>query len=171
MQIFKTFETDDIVKANPSEVSTGLWTGDTGSLASFFTSSAQTGSTSGQYYFDIYNADPLIDSTAEVQFAIAYGHIDGGGAETLTEDDNALLPTKATYNQYRNILLGPGDTNFTFLPTTAGATCCCATTATGPSPRPPSSSGWMKITAALPWRRRGKTTTTTAIRISASLAT
>ena len=98
MQIFKNFESDDIVKANPSEVSTGLWTGDTGSLATFYTSSVQSGSTSGQYYFDIYNADPLVDSTSEVQFAVAYGHIDGGGAPTLTEDDNALLPTKATYN-------------------------------------------------------------------------
>ena len=33
MEIFKRFEEDDIVRANPTEVSTGLWTGDTGSLA------------------------------------------------------------------------------------------------------------------------------------------
>ena len=114
MQIFKNFESDDIVKANPAEISTGLWSGDTGSLATFLTSSVQSGSTSGQYYYDIYNLDPAADTTAEVQFAVAYGNLDGGGAPTLTEDDNALLPTKATYTQYRNILLDPSDTYFTF---------------------------------------------------------
>lgn len=120
MEIFKRFEEDDIVRANPTEVSTGLWTGDTGSLAAFYTSSAQTGSTGGQYFWDIYDVDPS-SSLAEVQFAVAYGHIAGSGSATLTEDDNALLPTKATYFQYRNILLDPDDTNFTFLPDVGGA--------------------------------------------------
>jgi len=121
MEVFKKFEQDDIVRANPAEVSTGLWSGDTGSLVAFFTSSAQSSSLSGQYYYDVYNINPS-SSLAEVQFAVAYGHIDGLGAATLTEDDNALLPTQATYFQYRNILLEPDDTNFTFLPTTTGAT-------------------------------------------------
>jgi hypothetical protein len=120
MEIFKRFEEDDIVRANPTEVSTGLWTGDTGSLEAFYTSSTQTGSTAGQYFWDIYDIDPA-SSLAEVQFAIAYGHIDGLGAATLVEDDNALLPTQATYFQYRNILLEPDDANFTFLPDAAGA--------------------------------------------------
>jgi len=121
MNIFKKFDDDDIVRANPAEVSVGLWTGDTGSLAAFYTSSAQSASLSGQYYLDVYNIDPS-SSVAEVQFSIAYGHIEGSGSSLLSDDDNALLPTKATYFQYRNILLEPGDTNFTFLPDTAGAT-------------------------------------------------
>jgi len=113
MTVFKRFEADDIVKANPSQVSTGLWTGDTGSLENFYISSTQSGSTSGKYYLDIYNIDPS-SSLAEIQFSIAYGNVDGGGAATLTDDDNALLPTKATYFQYRNILLNPEDEKFTF---------------------------------------------------------
>ena len=120
MNIFQRFDDADIVRANPTEVSTGLWTGDTGSLAAFFTSSAQTGSAQGQYEWDIYNTDPLTDSAAEVQFALAYGNVNGGGAPSLAQDDNALLPTKATYFQYRNILLEPGDQKFTFLPDSTG---------------------------------------------------
>ena len=120
MEVFKRFEEDDIVRANPSEVSTGLWTGDTGSLVAFYTSSTQTASLAGKYFFDIYNIDPS-SSLAEVQFSIAYGHIAGSGSATLTEDDNASLETKATYFQYRNILLTPDDTNFTFLPDSSGA--------------------------------------------------
>ena len=121
MEVFKTFEQDDIVRANPAEVSTGLWSGDTGSLVAFFTSSTQSSSLGGQYYRDVYDIDPS-SSQAEVQFAVAYGHIDGLGAATLTDDDNALLPTQATYFQYRNILLDPDDANFTFFQTSAGAT-------------------------------------------------
>ncbi len=120
MEVFKRFEEDDIVRANPTEVSTGLWTGDTGSLEQFFTSSAQTASAAGQYQWEIYDIDPS-SSLAEVQFSVAYGNVDGLGAPTLVEDDNALLPTKSTYFQYRNILLTPDDPNFTFLPDTNGA--------------------------------------------------
>lgn len=120
MDVFKRFEEDDIVRANPTEVSTGLWTGDTGSLEQFYTSSVQTGSIAGGYFWDIYNIDPS-SSLAEKQFAIAYGHIAGSGSATLSEDDNALLETKATYLQYRNILLTPNDSNFTFLPDSSGA--------------------------------------------------
>ncbi len=121
MDVFKKFEQDDIVKANPAEVSTGLWTGDTGSLALFHISAAQSASAGGQYYYDVYN-DNVITSSAEVQFAVAYGNIHGHGAETLTENDNALLPTKSTYFQYRNILLEPDDTNFSFLPASGSGT-------------------------------------------------
>ena len=120
MEVFKRFDEDDIVRANPSEVSTGLWTGDTGSLAAFYTSSTQTASLAGKYFFDVYDIDPS-SSLAEIQFSLAWGHIAGSGSATLTEDDNALLETKATYLQYRNILLTPDDTNFTFLPDSTGA--------------------------------------------------
>ncbi len=102
MEIYKRFEADDIVQANPSEVSVGLWTGDTGSLTTFFTSSTQTASNAGLYFWDIYHQNPSA-STAEVQFAIAYGDISGSGATLLADNDNALLPTQTTYYQYRKI--------------------------------------------------------------------
>jgi len=112
MSTFKKFEDDDIVRANPTEVTTGIWTGDTGSLGAFYTSS-QTASLSGQYYWNVYNINPS-SSDAEIQFAIAYGHRTGGGNTTLLVDSSATLSTQATYLQYRNLLLDPGDSQFTF---------------------------------------------------------
>lgn len=112
MPVFKIFEADDIVRANPTEVTFGIWTGDTGSLAHIYKGS-QSASLSGQYYWNVYDINPS-SSLAEVQFAVAYGHRLGGGNFTLNEDDNATLSTQATYQQYRNLLLEPTDPQFTF---------------------------------------------------------
>jgi hypothetical protein len=70
--------------------------------------------TSKEYYVDVYDSNPASDPLAEVQFAISYGHIDGGGAPTLDISNQATLPTKAIYSQYRNLLLDPSDTKFSF---------------------------------------------------------
>jgi hypothetical protein len=113
MSVYKTFETDDIVRGNPSEVTTGLWSGETGSLVAFFSSSTQAGGTSGQYYWDVYNMNPS-SSDAETQFAVAYGHRTGGGGPTLNDSDTATLATQAVYSQYRNLLLDPADEQFSF---------------------------------------------------------
>lgn len=112
MSVYTQFDPDDIVKGNPTEVTTGLWTNGTGSLSGFYTSSQTTGS-SGQYYWDIYNLSPS-GSNSAIQFAVAYGHRLGGGHPTLDDDDNSTLATKVTYSQYRNLLLDPDDTQFTF---------------------------------------------------------
>lgn len=109
--IFKRFDTDDIIQGNPSEVTTGLWTGDTGSLIGFITSSTQVASDSSKYYVNIYDVD---GADQEIQFAVAYGHAEGGGSSTLAQDDNAKLETKVTYLQYKNLLLDPTDDYFTF---------------------------------------------------------
>lgn len=117
MSIYNRFTTDDIVEANPTVVTTGLWSGDTGSFESALyinTSTGQQALTSGEYYLDVFNTNPATNVLAEVQFAVAYGHINGGGAPTLTENEQATLPTKAIYSQYKNLLLEPGDTKFSF---------------------------------------------------------
>jgi hypothetical protein len=104
MNIYKQFNTtDDIIKSRSSIVTAGIWSGDTGSLTTFFTSSAQVASVSGKYYIDVYNKSTG-SSDAEVQFSIAYGDVDGYGAPTISQDDFSTLPTKAVYSQYKNIL-------------------------------------------------------------------
>jgi hypothetical protein len=40
--------------------------------------------------------------------------VNGSGSVSLQNDDNALLASKATYAQYRSILLDPTDTQFSF---------------------------------------------------------
>jgi len=111
--IYKKFGTIDKVTNRTEIVTSGIWSGDTGSLAvnATYTSSAQVASVSGKYYIDVYNALTSSDA-AEVQFSIAYGDVDGYGAPTLTQTDSSTLPSKATYNQYKNILLDSADSFF-----------------------------------------------------------
>lgn len=112
--IFKTFnETQDIVTLKGNDVTTGMWTGDTGSLTTAFTSSAQR-SVAGEYFFDLYNANPLTDDAAEVQFAVTYGHISGGASPSLALKNDSKLPTQVVWGQYKNMLLGNTAERFTY---------------------------------------------------------
>jgi hypothetical protein len=86
-----------------------MWSGGVGTLTTFFTSSTQS-SSNGQYYYDLYKTDPSTDSEAEVQFSVAFGDRNGSGS--LGQTGN--YPSKAIYSQYRNLLLTPGDSKFTF---------------------------------------------------------
>lgn len=111
--IYKKFGAIDTVVNRTQIVTSGIWSGDTGSLTvnSAYTSSAQVAATSGKYYIDVYNL-ATSSTSAEVQFSIAYGDVDGYGAPTITQDDSSTVPTLATYSQYKNVLLGVGDTYF-----------------------------------------------------------
>jgi hypothetical protein len=111
--VYKRFGEFDKVNAKVEVVTTGLWTGDVGSLTSYFTSSTQVAQ-SGDYYYNVFSTNPQSDSSAEVQFAVAYGHVNGSGSVTLETNDNALLASKATYAQYKSVLLDPTDAKFSF---------------------------------------------------------
>lgn len=113
MTTFKRLNAEDIVLGNPVEVTQGIWPGNTGSLTTIYTGSQATGSTSGQFYWNAYNINPT-SSAAEICFAVSYGHRTGGGHPTLLQNDASSLATKAVYSQYRNLLLDPNDTQFTF---------------------------------------------------------
>jgi len=112
--IYKRFGEFDKVNAKVEVITTGLWTGDTGSLTAAYTSSTQVAAASGDYYYNVYNADPGTDTTAEVQFGVAYGHINGSGSISLANSDDALLASKANYAQYKSVILDPTDTKFSF---------------------------------------------------------
>lgn len=118
--IYKRFNEFDKVEGRQEVVTTGLWSGGRGSLETFFTSSEQTGSVSGKYYWNVYQANPNEDDNdydegAEVQLAVSYGHILGSGSVPLQFNDDALTPSRTTYAQYKSLLLQPGDDKFTFL--------------------------------------------------------
>jgi hypothetical protein len=119
MSIFKSFNLTTDTKTKSGVVTAGIWSGDTGSLTTFHTSSLQVASVSGKYYIDVYNK-ATGSSDAEVQFSIAYGDVDGYGAPTIAQDDFSTLPTKATYNQYKNILNPEDDYFNVYQGTTAG---------------------------------------------------
>ena len=114
MSIYTRFTPDDIVEANPTVVTTGIWSGDAGALTKLALAQDQYESdTSGIYYFDVYQTSSAL-SEAEIQFAVTYGHVDGGGSPSLLDNEQSKLPTKAIYSQYRSLLLDPSDTLFTF---------------------------------------------------------
>jgi len=117
--VYHTFDTDtaesqDIVTRDV-EVTTGLWSGVTGSLTSFFTSTTQLAKANASYFVNVFDKDPASNSTAEVQYSLAYGHVSGAGSPTLTQDDTSTLSTKAVYFQFKNALLDdPEDSLFSF---------------------------------------------------------
>ena len=117
--VYKRFGEFDTVQGKIDTVTSGLWTGDTGSMTSFFTSSTQTDATKN-YYLNVYNADPATDETATVQYAIAFGNKYGSGSVSLANSDDATLATKATYAQYRSILLEEEDNFFSFTSASGG---------------------------------------------------
>jgi hypothetical protein len=117
--VYKRFGEFDTVQGKIDTVTSGLWTGDTGSMTSFFTSSTQTNATKN-YYLNVYNADPATDETATVQYAIAFGNKYGSGSVSLANSDDATLAAKATYAQYRSILLEEEDNFFSFTSASGG---------------------------------------------------
>ena len=104
---------DDVVQNVIQKVSAPLWSaGTTASLnaGSMFTSSTQTGSTSGKYYADVYQKNPTAEGSS-VQFSVTYGHSQGSGSGVASTDND---PYKAIYTQYANTLLNAGDKTWTF---------------------------------------------------------
>lgn len=115
--VYKAFNTTDIVTAKNEIVTTGIWSNGSGSLTDFYTSSTAavaggSGSQTDEYYYNVYGSTNT--GSAPVEFAVSYGHVAGGGAKSLQEDDNSTLPTKATYFQYRSLLTDTNETRFRF---------------------------------------------------------
>ena len=119
--IYKRFGEFDQVNGKIEVVTTGLWSGDTGSMTSFYTSSTQTEATKN-YYVNVYDKNPTSDVGAAVQYAIAYGHKYASGSVDLTTSDSSTLASKATYAQYKSILLDAGEEFFTFTNDTGAET-------------------------------------------------
>ena len=111
--IYKRFGEFDQVTGKVEVVTTAMWSGDEAQLNEFYTDSDQIAQ-SGDYYYNVYNLDPAVSSSAAIQFAVAYGHKFGSGSVTLDVDPDSTLATKATYAQYKQILLDQDDEYFTF---------------------------------------------------------
>jgi hypothetical protein len=129
--IFKAFETTDLVAGRTQPVSTGIWSDGQTNWSNFYTSSRQTQLTAsayeplnGLYYVNVYDSPPSA-SDSDIYFSMTYGHYAGSGSSTFdsnTSIGSLLYPTKAIYNQYRNLLLSPGDVKFSFLSGSSVAT-------------------------------------------------
>ncbi len=106
-RVYTTFDVaNDILSNNVSTVTTGLFSGNTGSLISMATQSGQT-SIQESYFRTV------IDNNGNQQFSIAYGNFNGSGSKDLTGNLNNDTPSRAIYKQYAQILLPPNDLKFT----------------------------------------------------------
>ena len=120
MSIYKDFNIEDPGSALSSDivtnvrdtVSSGMWENGSGTLTAFYTSSTQSGS-SAAHYLDVYGTNPQSDSTAQAQFSIAYGDVNGSGS-LGTKGVDGDRASAAIYRQLSNVLLGPTEEKFTF---------------------------------------------------------
>jgi len=106
---FISLNASDFVVSADSITST-LWTGQTPILNQFFSSSATS---SFNTYLDVYQTSSL-RSDAEVQFSIAYGEVEGSGSAPYNNLVTGSSPTKVTYGQFRTLVNGDENTNFSF---------------------------------------------------------
>ena len=113
MSVFTRFDFDnDVVENQRTKVSSGIFSGGSGTLATFYTAS-DLGDVSGSYYA-IYNK-VTSDATSEIQFDIGYANHGGSGsAGNTTKLTTGGRQTAGMYRQFRNVLLSPNTEKFTF---------------------------------------------------------
>lgn len=109
------FNPEDFVVSADSVTST-LWSNFVPTLTQFFTSSTGVGgvTTGSANYLNVYNYNPSLTSSAEIQFSIAYGRVDSSGSAPYNVLVPQNTPTRVTYGQYRTLVNGDENTNFNF---------------------------------------------------------
>lgn len=106
---FVSLNASDFVVSADSITST-LWSGGTPTLNNFFTSSATS---SFNFYLNVFQTSS-VRADAEVQFSIAYGEVEGSGSGPFNNLVTGSSPSKVTYGQYRTLVNGDENTNFSF---------------------------------------------------------
>ena len=107
---FNRLIADDFVVSADS-ITAGLWTdSNTATITTFYTSSTQANSTSGNYYLNVFSNA----STSSLEFATTYGNEGGSGSLEY----NSAVPGKSysstIYGQYRSLVLGDENSSFVF---------------------------------------------------------
>ena len=121
MATYTQFSNNDTVDSL-DRVFSSAWSGNINDLGSAsFSSSTQYVTTSptssGAFFMEVYDKNPHTDTTAEVQYSIAYGSKTGLGGLQFNDGAGAenIGATKAIYSQYRNLVFGGDETqNFLF---------------------------------------------------------
>ena len=109
---FKRLEAEDFLVSADSITAT-LWSTNTPTLTTFFTSSAQEASATGDYYLNVYNTGSTL-SDARVQFAAAYADQLGSGSVLYNSGIDGKSPTSTLFGQYRSLVLEDENSTFSF---------------------------------------------------------
>ena len=112
------FQSTDIVN-DTAKLITSTWTNNTNNLEVAHTSSTQADfsapTSSGAFYIEVYNL-ATSDTSTQCQYSVAYGHSTGSGSLDFTNDIGSIgnSPSKVIYNQYRQLVYGDENSNFSF---------------------------------------------------------
>ena len=107
---FNRLEADDFVVSADS-ITAGLFTNNqVPEITTFFTSSTQRLSTSGDYYLNIFSNE----TTSSLEFAVTYGNKEGSGSIAYDTAVDGKSPSSTVYGQYRTLVLGDENADFTF---------------------------------------------------------
>jgi hypothetical protein len=109
---FVRLDTQDFVVSADS-ITAPAWTNNAPTLTNMFTSSVQAAGSSGNYYLNVYQTSST-DTSAEIQFNIAYGDKYGSGSSLYDAGVPNLSPTRTVYGQFRNLIYGDENANFVF---------------------------------------------------------
>ena len=109
---YKRFDPQDVVISAESVTST-IWSNSVTEQATFHTSSTQVAGASGEYYYNIYQTASN-DSTAAVQFSVAYGDELGSGSAYFNSAVTGSTASKTVFGQYRSLVLGNEEESFVF---------------------------------------------------------
>ena len=109
---YKRFDADDVLVSVES-VTTSAWSGNVTTLSSFYTSSTQYNSTSGDFYVNVFNQDPS-GSGEEIQFTVGYANKNGAGTVLYNSNVAGKSPSDTVYGQYRTLVLGDEEADFVF---------------------------------------------------------
>ena len=116
---FKRLDPEDFLVSADSVTST-VWSNNSPSLNTYFTSSVQKEGSSGPYYLSVYQTASNLD-TAAVQFQIAYGNKNGGGGVNFDASVPFVSPTTTIYGQYRTLILEDENSSFVWGDTSTGS--------------------------------------------------
>ena len=107
MSVFQLFDYEnDVVENQKTKISSGIFSGGSGTMTAFFTSSTQQATGS---FLSVYNQDPNpggSPETAEVQFDVGYAHKEGSGsAGNVTKLTTGGRESAAMYKQFAKVVL------------------------------------------------------------------
>jgi hypothetical protein len=112
---FKRLDPEDFLVSIDSVTATA-WSTNNPVLSTFFTSSVS--SSNDNYYKNVYQTSST-DTSAAVQFALAYGNQYGSGSANYNDLVPGATPTRTVYGQYRNLIYGNENAQFIFGTVTA----------------------------------------------------
>jgi len=104
---FVRYNTEDSVISAETVVA-GLWSGNSYTLSTFFTASGYN-----EYWLDVYQTGSTVTGS-ENQFDIQYGNLYGSGSSPINASVPQFTPSRVVYGQYRTLVYGTEDTNFSF---------------------------------------------------------